>query len=138
MRPPLAPRDSLAFVLAAALASPLLACGSPAAPSASAPAPASTRCGPDEPGAPADARARMEALKQEVTACFGMGTTPPKDGMVKVEMTVTRTGAVVRARALAEGAEASALRCTERALNSAKFASFCGPDVPISWSYALR
>lgn len=123
---------------ASSLAAAPLACGGATSAPSAAPAPASTRCAASDPDAPTDARARMEALKLEVTACFGMGTTPPKDGVVKVEVTVTRSGVVTRARAAAEGAEASALRCTEVALQKAKFAGFCGADVPISWTYALR
>jgi hypothetical protein len=80
----------------------------------------------------------MEALKQDVFACFGIGTAPPRDGLVKVEITVDQAGLVGSARVVAEGAEASALRCTEGALRRVRFASFCGADVPITWTYTLR
>jgi hypothetical protein len=55
-----------------------------------------------------------------------------------VEITVDQAGLVGSARVVAEGAEASALRCTEGALRRVRFASFCGADVPITWTYTLR
>lgn len=80
----------------------------------------------------------MEGLRQDVLACFGFGTTPPADGIVKVEITVDHGGAVTTAHVDAEGAARGARSCTEAALRRARFDSFCGDDVSIAWTYSLR
>jgi hypothetical protein len=129
----------LAFVLAPVLT--LVACGGApaAAPTTSAPKRSvGPRCPAGAVAAPSDARTRMEALRDDVFACFGLGTQPPTDGMVKVELSIEASGRVQSAMVTAEGAEASAVRCTEGVLRKTRFAEFCGDDVSISWSYTLR
>ena len=94
-------------------------------------------CPPGSTDSPNDAQPRMASLQADVRKCYALATGSA-DSEVKVEITIGATGDVRHAAVLGGKSDPSARTCLERTLNGAKFASFCGPDVSIRWTYALR
>jgi hypothetical protein len=86
---------------------------------------------------PHDARAKMGTLQAAVRKCYTLGIGG-SEADVKVEVTVTQSGAVRDAKVMGAGGHPTAVECLKKTLHGAKFAKFCGPDVSISWTYALR
>lgn len=104
----------------------------PSAAVATAPA-----CPPGSTDSPSDAHPRMAALQTDVRKCYAL-STGGGEGEVKVEITIGATGEVRAATVLGSKGEPSARACLEKTLRTARFATFCGPDISIRWTYALR
>lgn len=98
--------------------------------------PPKPKCPPDAESAPNDAKPKMTSLESEVRRCFAL-ETGKGDATVRVEVTVSESGEVREAKVEGEGHE-SATKCLVTSMKSTKFATFCGPDVAIGWTYALR
>jgi hypothetical protein len=94
------------------------------------------RCAPDAADSPEDARAKMASVQGDVRKCYQLGTGTESD--VKVEVTVAETGKVRNVRVVGAAPHASARTCLEKTLRSVAFSKFCGADVTIAWTYALR
>ncbi|MGZ5968628.1 MAG: hypothetical protein ACXWP4_13240 [Polyangiales bacterium] len=129
-------------LLSISLVLPLLACGSSPSPpppktAAKTAAPPKPRCPPGAEEMPTDAKPKMASLQAEVRRCWTLGTPGKSESTVKVEVTVAESGAVREAKVIGDG-DPSAVQCMVKSLKSAKFSSFCGPDVAIAWTYALR
>ncbi|MBI2392911.1 MAG: hypothetical protein HYV09_25220 [Deltaproteobacteria bacterium] len=94
-------------------------------------------CAPGSDSAPRDARARMGSLQAEIRKCYTLATGGG-DADVKVEVTIGASGEVTDAKVIGGGGQKGARSCFEKTLRGAKFAGFCGPNVSIRWTYALR
>ena len=116
-----------------------LGCGSPQpAPTvASKPVAKGPRCAADADDMPKDARGKMASMQGDVRKCYQMGTGAA-DADVQVEVSVAESGEVRDVRVLGTAPHPSAVECLKKTLRSAKFAKFCGADIAISWTYALR
>lgn len=79
----------------------------------------------------------MGSLQAEIRKCYSL-STGGGDADVKVEVTIAASGDVREARVIGGGAQKSARSCFEKTLRGARFSGFCGPDVSIRWTYALR
>jgi hypothetical protein len=86
---------------------------------------------------PADAEHTMTGLQGEVRRCFTL-SAGGADSDVRVEVTVARSGLVRDAQILGTVDQPAAVSCLKKTLKNARFARFCGDDVSISWTYALR
>jgi hypothetical protein len=86
---------------------------------------------------PTDAKPKMASLQAEVRRCWTLGTPGKSESTVRVEVTVAESGTVRAAKVIGDG-DPSAVECMVKSLKSAKFARFCGPDISIAWTYALR
>ncbi len=86
---------------------------------------------------PKNAREKMTGMQAAVRQCYtlGIGGT---EADVKVEVTVEQSGEVRDAKVIGASGHPTALDCLKKTMHGAKFAKFCGPDVSISWTYALR
>ncbi len=116
----------------------LVACASEPPPKpVAAPAPAGPRCSPEADDMPKDAKPRMASMQGAVRKCYQLGTGAG-DSDVKVEVTVRESGEVRDVRVLGVAPHPSAAECLKKTLQSAKFAKFCGSDIAIRWTYALR
>lgn len=106
-------------------------------PVAAKPAEAKPRCAADADEMPKDARAKMAWMQGDVRKCYQMGTGAA-DSDVKVEVTIAETGRVRDVRVVGAAPHPSAMECLKKTLQAAKFAKFCGPDIAVRWTYALR
>jgi hypothetical protein len=86
---------------------------------------------------PKDARGKMAEMQAAVRKCYSLGIGGG-DADVKVEVTVGESGEVRDTKVMGASGHPTAVECLKKTLHSAKFAKFCGPDVSISWTYALR
>lgn len=86
---------------------------------------------------PRDAREKMASMQAAVRKCYSLGIGGG-EADVKVEVTVTESGEVRDTKVLGASGHPTAVKCLEKTLHGAKFGKFCGPDVSISWTYALR
>ena len=105
-----------------------------AAPTAKAEKPA---CPPGADEAPSDAKGRMTSMQADVRKCFPLATGAA-DSEVKVEVTIGATGDVRQVTVLGGNADPTGRACFEKTLRAVKFGTFCGPDVSLRWTYALR
>lgn len=123
----------------------LLGCGasepSPTTkPVATAPTAAKPRCAADADDHPADVQAKMNALQSAIRQCFALGTAGSKGvGKVQLALVIGEDGRVKSAKiADAEGAQLAAADCCSKAAKGTSFASFCGDDVPVNWTYTME
>lgn len=124
--------------LAIAFALALLGCASEPPPKPVAKkAPEGPRCAPDADDMPRDAKPRMASLQGAVRKCYQLGTGGG-DSDVKVEVTVRESGEVRDVKVIGAAPHPSAADCLKKTLHSARFAKFCGSDIAIRWTYALR
>lgn len=133
-------RGYLLFTLALAGcgASPAPAPAAPAAPPpATQPGPARPRCTAADPNAPADAKPVMKQAGEDVKGCFLLGKASAAPSSVAIELSIGEKGAVSSVNASASGAEREQLSCVENTMKKQKFATFCGADVTIRWTYSL-
>lgn len=79
----------------------------------------------------------MTAMQADLRRCWTLGTGKG-DSEVQVQVTVAETGRVRAVKVDADASDPSAVDCMVRSLKGARFARFCGPDVAIRWTYALR
>jgi len=79
----------------------------------------------------------MTSLQADIRKCYSLATGG-SDSDVKVEITIGASGDVRQATVLSNAGDPSSRACLEKTMRAAKFASFCGPDVSIRWTYALR
>lgn len=121
----------------------LVACSSapqkpaPAGPPPPPPAPAA--CAKGTPREPSDARAKMTSLGDEVRRCFILGAKPGEALQLTAEVTIGEDGKVRSAKIQgAPSGREAARSCAEKALSGASFATFCGDDVAVSWSYTVK
>lgn len=105
-----------------------------AAPTAKVDAP---RCPPGVDDSPSDAKGRMTSMQADVRKCFPLATGAA-DSEVKVEVTIGEKGDVRQVTVLGGNADPSGRACFEKTMRAVKFATFCGPDVSLRWTYALR
>lgn len=94
-------------------------------------------CPPGSDASPGDAKARMGSLQADVRKCFTLATGGA-ESEVKVEITIGASGEVVQATVLGGAGDPSGRACFEKTMRAVKFGRFCGPDVSIRWTYALR
>ncbi len=81
----------------------------------------------------------MTSMQGDVRRCFTLGTPGKTESTVKVEVTVAESGEVREAHVVGEsGGHDSAVKCMVKAFKGTKFSKFCGDDVSIAWTYALR
>ena len=131
-------------LFAVTLAAALVACGSPppaAAPPpvASAPPPAPAPCAANTPRQPTDVKPKMSSLGDEVRRCFLLGGPTDQPVNVKAELVVSDDGKVKKASASGvPSSRKGASECVNKALAAAKFASFCGDDVALSWTFTIQ
>jgi outer membrane biosynthesis protein TonB len=111
--------------------------GTTEAPPAKTAVAAKTTCPPGSDSSPSDAKPRMTALQAEIRKCYTLATGGA-GAEVKVEITIGPSGEVREANVLGTSGDPTARTCLEKTLRAAKFATFCGPDVSIRWTYALR
>jgi hypothetical protein len=95
------------------------------------------RCAPDADDMPKDAKPKMAYMQGAVRKCYQLNTGGG-DSDVKVEVTVRESGEVRDVRVLGAAPHPSAADCLKKTLAGAKFAKFCGSDIAIRWTYALR
>lgn len=95
------------------------------------------RCPPGSEEMPKDARDKMASLQGAVRKCYQLGTGAGESD-VKVEVSVRESGEVRDVTVLGAAPHPSSVECLKKTLRKAKFAKFCGADVSISWTYALR
>lgn len=98
---------------------------------------AKPRCGADADDMPKDARSKMAHMQVDVRKCYQMGTGAA-DSDVKVEVTIAETGKVRDVRVVGAAPHASAIDCLKKTLQTVTFAKFCGADIAVRWTYALR
>lgn len=96
-----------------------------------------TKCPPGSDDMPKDARDKMSAMQGAVRKCYTLGIGGAETD-VKIEVTVGQSGEVRDARVIGTSGHPTALDCLKKTMHGTKFAKFCGPDVSISWTYALR
>lgn len=95
------------------------------------------KCPPGSDDMPKDAREKMSAMQAAVRKCYTLGLGG-SEADVKVEVTVAASGEVHDAKVIGASGHPTALDCLKKTMHGTKFAKFCGPDVSISWTYALR
>ena len=106
------------------------------APTSAAAEPKKPRCPKGADEMPSDAKEKMAGMQGEVRRCWALGTGKSAS-TVKVEVTVTESGQVRRAKVIGDG-DPSAVQCMVKSLRTAHFAAFCGDDIDIAWTYALQ
>jgi hypothetical protein len=101
---------------------------------------AKPRCPADADDHPADVQAKMNALQSAIRQCFALGTAGNKGiGKVQLALVIGEDGSVKSAKiADAEGAQLAAADCCSKAAKGTSFASFCGEDVPVNWTYTME
>lgn len=120
------------------LAMLVMACAGPApAKVESKPVEKGPRCPADADDMPKDARDKMASVQAQVRKCYQLASGAA-DADVKVEIDVAETGKVRDVRVLGSAPHPSSVECLRKTLKSLSFAKFCGADVAISWTYALR
>ena len=133
------------ILLATALT--LVACSTPKAPPAPAPmasapkpAPVAPRCDAGAPDQPGDVRDKMRTLGGDVQRCFLLGAATKKDTgrTIRTELTISDNGKIKRLDMTSPGADSSALDCARTSAQKVQFASFCGDDVTVQWSYTAQ
>ncbi len=139
LRPLVIATSPLALGLALGALGALAGCGAkppaPKEPTAKVEAP-KPKCPADAESAPGDAKTKMASLEGEVRRCFAL-ETGKGEATVRVEVTVSESGEVREASVGGDG-HATATKCLVSSMRATKFAKFCGPDVAIGWTYALR
>ena len=81
----------------------------------------------------------MTSMQADVRRCFTLGTPGKSESTVKVEVVVAETGEVRDAHVVGDGGgHEAAVACMVKAFKGTKFSKFCGDDVAIAWTYALR
>ena len=137
-------RRLLSPTIALALSGFLASCASavvpaPAPPPPAVVAPPAPRCAPGVAREPKDARVRMGTLGDDVRRCFLVGRASDDGDKIVVEVAIGEDGGVRDAKVVtAPPGKASASSCAEQALRKASFATFCGDDVAVRWTYALQ
>lgn len=130
-------RFAVALVLP--LVSLVCSCGAPRETPVTHAAPsAKPKCAPGSDDMPSDARAKMAGMQGAVRKCYSLGVGGGGETDVKVEVTVAESGKVRDAKVVGASGHPTAVECLKKTLSGAHFTKFCGPDVSISWTYALR
>jgi hypothetical protein len=98
---------------------------------------AKPKCPPGADEMPKDAREKMGSMQAAVRKCYTLGIGGG-EADVKVEVTVSQSGEVRETKVMGANGHPTAVECLKKTMHEARFAKFCGQDVAISWTYALR
>ncbi len=98
---------------------------------------AKPKCPAGSEDMPNDAREKMASMQAAVRKCYTLGIGGAETD-VKVEVAVAASGEVRETKVFGGSGQETAVECLKKTLHGAKFGKFCGPDVSISWTYALR
>lgn len=104
-------------------------------PRAAAPA----TCAPGTPREPPGVREKMSKLGDDVKRCYLLGGRTDEAVTLRTELVVSDDGRVKKATLTGSPASRKdAADCATKVLEGARFEAFCGDDVALGWTFALR